>query len=64
MPQLPDPTPGVGETPSGRAELGPAASGGRVHLACFSARGKWGDEIARAIATGEVLGFTEDVLIL
>ncbi len=48
-----------------QAELPAAARGGRVHLACFSARGEWGDEVARAIATGNVLGFTaEDMLTL
>jgi uncharacterized protein len=46
-------------------ELPPAAQGGRLLLACFSARGDWGPEVAREIDAGTVLGFTaEDLLVL
>jgi uncharacterized protein len=46
-----------------QSELPAAARGGPVRIACFSARGEWGQEVAREIAEGTVLGFTaEDVL--
>jgi len=47
------------------AELLKAAQGGPVTLACFSARGAWGENVARAMQAGTVLGFTaEDLLTL
>jgi AAA+ ATPase superfamily predicted ATPase len=47
-----------------QAELPPAAKGGPLYLACFSARGEWGPGVAREIAAGTVLGFTgEDVRV-
>lgn len=46
-----------------QGELPVGFRGGAVHLACFSASGRWGPAVAREIAAGTVLGFTaEDVL--
>jgi uncharacterized protein len=48
-----------------RAELPPAARGGPVTIACFSARGEWDPGVAREIETGTARGFSaEDLLVL
>jgi uncharacterized protein len=44
-------------------ELPSSHQTGAITYACFSARGEWGESVAREIRTGSVLGFTgEDLL--
>lgn len=46
-----------------QAELPEAAKGGPLTVACFSARGEWGNNVRREMERGTVVGLTGDALL-